>query len=107
MPLDTIKRTFEAIRELLQKWIKDTGGVGKKAKDLVGKYFSCTHEPVYTGNGEVMDKFSFNPLHVLIGNINRIVQLLKEVYPELEAWLESKSLVRQAQNGDFNGNDCK
>ena len=82
---------------------------GGKAADEK-KFFSCRHEPIVGGSGQILGKFSIAPLHLFLGFTNKLIIAVQKEFKEgTEKWLKSLHVFRAPQHGgeNFNGPDCR
>ena len=102
----TEPRTFEGIRDSNQRWLCETGGDVSKLK----LYHNSMNEPLpLFKEGPVIQHCPPPELHVFIGIVNKLVDLLLIVIPQTtKAWLSQNHIkVERYHGGTLEGNQSR
>ena len=64
------ERNFEDVRDWNRLFQEATKDMPKKdAEKRLPEHKSCTHQPIYSGDGKILDRFGPNPVHLGIGQV--------------------------------------
>lgn len=100
------QRTFDSLINLFYDYRDANANKGDASK-----YGNVIHLPLYQsidGDTPVIQKVPPPELHLLLGPTNKIYSELENVWPALEAWLQSIHVKKnEYHGGQFEGNDCK
>lgn len=99
-------RTFGSIRKHNTNW-KETGANQKQLKN----FFSCAYLPILKEpDDELVINIIVPPeLHLMLGVVNKLYELLLQVFPEAAIeWAKQCSVEKNSNFASgFNGNNCK
>ena len=100
------QRTFSSLIDLFYEF-KDANA----KKEDAAKYGNVIHVPIIEGvDGDtpVIEKIPPPELHLLLGPTNKMYSGLENVWPGVEAWLQSIHVKKtDYYGGQFEGNDCR